>query len=32
MTAADFTKEREKIMEEMRKNMPNNGMQFRVQN
>jgi GLPGLI family protein len=32
MTAAEFTKEREKIMEEMRKNMPNNGMQFRVQN
>ena len=33
MTAAEFTKEREKIMEEMRRNMPNNGnMQFRMQN
>lgn len=31
MTAADFDKEREKIMEEMRKNMPR-GMQMRIQN
>jgi len=31
MTAADFDKEREKVMEEMRKNMPN-GMRMRVQN
>lgn len=32
MTAAEFTKERDKIMEEMRRNMGGNGMQFRVQN
>lgn len=31
MTAAEFEKEREKVMEEMRKNMPN-GMRVRVQN
>lgn len=31
MTAAAFDKEREKVMEEMRKNMPN-GMQMRIQN
>jgi GLPGLI family protein len=31
MTAAEFDKERDKIMEEMRKNMPN-GMQMRVRN
>lgn len=31
VTAAEFVKEREKIMEEMRKNMPE-GMQIRVQN
>lgn len=31
MTAAEFDKEREKVMEEMRKNMPN-GMRMRVQN
>ena len=31
MTAAEFDKERDKIMEEMRKNMPN-GMRMRVQN
>ena len=31
MTAAEFDKEREKIMQEMQKNMPN-GMRMRVQN
>lgn len=31
VTAAEFTKERDKIMEEMRRNMPN-GMQMRIQN
>lgn len=31
MTAAEFAKEREKVLEEMRKNAPN-GMQFRMQN
>ena len=32
MTAAEFAKEREKLMEEMRKNMPNgNGFQMRMQ-
>lgn len=31
LTAAEFAKEREKILEEMRKNAPN-GMQFRIQN
>jgi GLPGLI family protein len=31
MTAAEFDKEREKVMEEMRKNMPN-GMRMRIQN
>lgn len=33
VTAAEFTKEREKLMEEMRRNMPNggNGNRFRIQ-
>jgi len=31
LTAAEFAKERDKILEEMRKNAPN-GMQFRIQN
>jgi hypothetical protein len=31
MTATEFDKERDRVMEEMRKNMPN-GMRMRVQN
>jgi GLPGLI family protein len=31
LTAAEFIKERDKLMEEMRKNMPNNGNTIRIQ-
>jgi GLPGLI family protein len=31
VTAAEFTQERDKLFEEMRKNMPGGGMQIRMQ-